>query len=186
MGTITALLLGRAPGEDPELSRALSLVYDDLCRIARRCLWSERPTPTFDADCLVHEAYLRLVAHDRTQWRNRRHLFAVAVRIMRRILVDRARARQTVKRGPADRLTSLEGKEIGAGRGRVEILALEDALTDLQRYDEDLARLVELRFFGGLTNGEVADQFGVTKMTVIRRWRLARAWLERYLENRQS
>ena len=186
MGTITAMLVGQAPDNHHALANALPHVYNDLLRIANRYLQCEKWTPTFDADCLVHETYLRLVTHERTRWKNRRHLLAVSSRIMRRLLVDRARARQAIKRGAGDRLTTFEGKEIDAGRRRMDLLDLEDALTDLQRYDQELAQLVELRYFGGLSNNELAIQFGVTSMTIIRKWRLARAWLERYLNNKNA
>ncbi|MEM8930330.1 MAG: ECF-type sigma factor, partial [Acidobacteriota bacterium] len=171
-------------GDDGALAEAIASVHEDLRRIASRCLSREPSTPTFDAESLAQETFLRLVAHDRTAWQNRRQLFAVAVRIMRRILVDRARAKRSTKRGAGAHATTFDGNAI-AGPGRsLDVRALDDALVDLARHDEMLAELVELRFFGGLSNGEIAELQGVTSMTVIRRWRLARAWLERYLSRR--
>ncbi|MCG8459878.1 MAG: ECF-type sigma factor [Holophagales bacterium] len=184
-GKITALLMRHGHGDDRALADALAAVYGDLRRIAGRLLANERPTPTFDEESLVQEAYVRLVRHDRTRWSNRRHLFAIATRIMRRILVDRARARHVAKRGGGEaRTTTFDGKELARTERGIEVLALDDALADLASHDESLAQLVELRFFGGLSNGEIAELQGVTSMTVIRRWRLARAWLERYLSRR--
>lgn len=185
-GTITALLVRHGQGDDQALAEALTAVYGRLQRIASRCLASERPTPTFDEEALVHEAYLRLARHDRTLWANRGHLFAVAARIMRRILVDRARAKKYAKRAALKEDSGFETDSLPSPRRPLDALELDDALTDLARYDERLARLVELRFFGGLTNLEIAEAEGVVPMTVIRRWRLARAWLERYLRNRPS
>ncbi len=185
-GTVTALLVKHGLGDDQALAEALTAVYGRLQYIASRCLANERPTPTFDEEALVHEAYLRLARHDRTRWANRGHLFAVAARIMRRILVDRARAKGYAKRAALKEDSNFEPDSL-PGHGRpLEALELDDALTDLARYDENLARLVELRFFGGLTNREIAEAEGVVPMTVIRRWRLARAWLERYLRNRPT
>lgn len=186
-GTITEILTRRGRDAESALTEAIAHVYADLRRIAGRLMRHERHSPTFDAETLVHEAYLRLARQDRTDWRNRDHLFAVAARIMRRLLVDRARLRATVKRGGDQRraTTTLEGKA-GAMRGgvspdrRVDVLALDEALERLRAKDPRLAQLVELRFFGGMSNPEIAAIQQVTTMTVIRRWRLARAWLHRH------
>lgn len=181
-GTITRAFLRERPDTDVALGDAVAAAYNDLRRIAGRLMLNERRSPTFDTTALIHEVYLRLVAQDRTRWRNRRHLFAVAARIMRRTLVDRARRRLAAKRGGGRiEITTLAGKQIAADNGRLDVLALEDALADLARHDGNLAQIVELRFFGGLTNPEIAEMQAVTTMTVIRRWRLARAWLQRRL-----
>lgn len=182
-GTITELLTKWQRGHDTALAAAVSAVYQDLRRIASRRLLYEHRTPTLDTTTLVHEAYLRLARQDRTAWKNRGHFLAVAARIMRRILVDRARAKRYAKRGAV--LTTLDGEAILPGRP-LDVLALHDALTDLARFDEGLAALVEMRFFGGLTNAEIGESLGVTPLTIIRRWRLARAWLQRYLTTRET
>ncbi len=153
-------------------------IYQDLQRIAGRLLSNEQRTPSLDTGALVHEAFLKLARQHRTEWQNRGHLFAVAARIMRRLLVDGARRRAFAKRGGGRvRLTTLGGKEIAAAAPGIDVLDLDDALVDLQKHDRQLAQLVELRFFGGSNNQEIAEIQGVTPMTVIRRWRLARAWL---------
>lgn len=181
-GTITRILTRHRQGEDTALADAITAVYEDLQRIASRHLANERRSPTFDTESLVHEAYLRLEKQDRTEWRNRRHFFAIAVQIMRRILVDRARRRGYEKRGGGNaRNTTLDGKELAGTERGLDVQALDDALADLNQHDPSLAQIVEFRFFGGLTNPEIAELQGVTSMTVIRRWRLARAWLQRYL-----
>ena len=185
-GTVTAILIRHGQGDDQALAEALATVYSDLRRMAGRCLIGEVPTPTFDEGALVHEAFVRLVRQDRTCWRNRRHLFAIASRVMRRILVDRARARLAVKRGGnlAAR-ASLDSARLAEPGRPLGVVALDDALRDLSQHDATLAQLVELRFFAGLNNAQIGQVQGVTPMTVIRRWRLARAWLECYLSGRQ-
>ena len=180
-GTVTRILKRFDAGEDGALGEAILVVYEDLRRIGARHLRSERRTPTFDTESLVHEVYLQLVKQDRTHWQNRHHLFAVAARMMRRTLVDRARSRLVAKRGAGARPTTLDDEELVSGSRRLEVTALDDALVDLETYDPTLAQLVELRFFGGMTNDEIGAVQGVTSMTVIRRWRLAKAWLHRYL-----
>jgi RNA polymerase sigma factor (TIGR02999 family) len=181
-GTITRILLRHQGSPDTALAEAITAVYADLQRIAGRQLAHERRSPTFDTESLIHEVYLRLVDQDRTAWRNRGHFFAIAARIMRRILVDRARRRDSAKHGGgAVHSTILEDHALPSAVQGLDVLALNDALADLKRHDERLAQIVELRFFGGLTNPEIATIQDVTSMTVIRRWRLARAWLQRYL-----
>ena len=181
-GTITQILGRIHRGDDEALAQAVTAVYQDLQVIASRRLAGERRTPTFDTESLIHEVYLRLAGQDRTQWQNRQHFFAIATRIMRRILVDRARRRGFAKRGGGQaKITTLEDKDLPDGRRELEVVTLDDALTDLARHDDRLAQIIELRFFGGLTNPEIAAIQGVTSMTIIRRWRLARAWLHRYL-----
>ena len=181
-GTITQILGRVHRGDDEALAQAVTAVYHDLQIIASRRLAGERRTPTFDTESLIHEVYLRLAGQDRTQWQNRQHFFAIATRIMRRILVDRARRRGFAKHGGQAKITTLEHEDLPGGRRELEVVALDDALTDLARHDPRLAQIVELRFFGGLTNPEIASIQGVTSMTIIRRWRLARAWLHRYLD----
>jgi RNA polymerase sigma factor (TIGR02999 family) len=174
--------LRHGEGDDRALSDALTAVYGDLQRIARRFMARECPTPTFDEEALVHEAYLRLARQSRTRWRNRKHLFAIAARIMRRILVDRARARQFAKRSALQKVSEPGVEQLTSRERPFDVLALDDALRDLARYDGRLASLIELRYFGGLTNREIAELHGVVPITIARRWRLARAWLHRYLD----
>lgn len=184
-GTVTRLLIHWQQGSDEALAAAITAVYDELRRIASRRLLAEHKTPTLDTETLVHEAYLRLSRQDRTIWKNRGHFLAVAARIMRRILVDRARSRRYVKRGGGAVPTTLDGKHAIVEGQPLDVLALHDALADLVKEDEGLAKLVEMRFFAGLTNVEIGEVLGVTPLTVTRRWRLARAWLHRYLTARE-
>ena len=186
-GTITRILTRQGRERDTALAEAVAVVYDDLRAIAGRHMAAERRRPTFDTESLIHEVYVRLVRQDRTVWRSRSHLFSIASRMMRRILVDRARRRGYAKRGGGQaHTTTLDGKELPAEERRIEVLALEDALADLERHDARLARIVEQRFYGGLTNREIATLEGVTPMTVIRDWRLARAFLQRHLTRRST
>lgn len=186
VGTVTGILRRRDPATDTDLADAVEVIYHDLRRIACRLMASEPQRPTFDPESLTHEVYLRLVGQDRTRWRNRGHLFAVAARIMRRVLVDRARHRDYAKHGGHLRITTLDDNELVSAPRRLDVRALDDALAGLEVHDRRLAQLVELRFFGGLTNPEIAEVQGVTTMTIIRRWRLARAWLHRQLRPRSA
>lgn len=181
-GTVTRLLYRHRQGDSQALAEAISVIYSNLQQIARRLMAGEKYTPTFDADSLAQEAYLLLMRQERAEWHNRGQLFAIAARIMRRILVDRARGRRYAKRGGGyARTTTLDGKELSIRERGLDVEMLDDALTDLWRQEAELAQVVELRFFGGLKNKEIAEIQGVTTMTIIRRWRLARSWLKNYL-----
>lgn len=174
----TRLLLEACQGQRAALEALLPLVYDELRRIAVQRLRGERREHTLQPTELVHEAFLRMVDQTRVQWQNRAHFCAVAAKMMRRILVDHARRRAAEKRGAGRRsLPLLETVQLAQGRNPVDIVALDDLLKELARLHERHARVVELRFFGGLTVEETAHALDVSPATVKNDWRTARAWL---------
>jgi RNA polymerase sigma factor (TIGR02999 family) len=177
---VTELLSAWRGGEGAPAERLLALVYSELKRIAHRQLRRERPEHTLQTTALVHEAYLRLVDQTRAGWRDRGHFFAVASTQMRRVLVDYARARLAAKRDH-DRVTLTAAAEAGGGAGAFEVLDLDRALTRLTDLYPRQARVVELRYFGGLEIAEIAEVLGVTDRTIRRDWTFARAWLAREL-----
>lgn len=178
---VTALLLAWSDGDEAARGRLIDAVYDELRRVARGHLRRERDNHSLAPTALVHEAYLKLIDQRHAKWQNRAHFFAIAARIMRRILVDHARSRRAVKRGAP--LTVLWDDVADAGGGiDVDILALDAAMEKLARLDERQTRLVELRFFAGLTVDETAAALDVAPITVKRDWALARAWLFRELQ----
>lgn len=178
---ITGLLREGARGEEGALGRLLPLVYDDLRAIAHRRLRSEREGHTLNTTALVHEAYVRLVDQTRVQWRDRAHFFGVAAEAMRRILVDYARRRAAEKRGAGQDPLPLDDVEIAVAERADQLVALDAALARLEAIDERLARVVLYRFFGGLSEEEIAELVGVTPRTVRRDWVKARGWLYREL-----
>ena len=179
---VTQWLINWRNGNQEALAHMLPLVYDELRRLAKRYLQRERPNHTLQATALVHEAYLRLVDQRLAQWQNRAHFFGVAAQVMRRILVDHARNQQADKRGGGAAKLSLDDA-VGLVEAReVDLVALDDALTTLATLDERQSRIVELRFFGGLTVEEVAEVVGISPATVKRDWSMARAWLYRALQ----
>jgi RNA polymerase sigma factor (TIGR02999 family) len=151
-------------------------MYDELRRLAHHYMRRERPGHTLQTTALVNEAYVRLAGVDRTPARDRAHVFALAATMMRRILVDHARAHARDKRGGGVSVTSLDGIDIGPGSG-VDVVALDEALERLARMDPQQAKIVELRFFGGLTIAETAEELGISAGTVKRDWAIAKAWL---------
>jgi RNA polymerase sigma factor (TIGR02999 family) len=172
--------------EDGDVSDLLPLVYDELRRLARRYMARERPGQSLQPTALVHEAYLRLLKEKRQPWRNRSHFFAIAANSMRQILVERARARAAAKRG-GSRVRVTMGEDIAAvGQSSVDLLALDEALEKFAAMDPQLARIVELRFFGGLSIEETAEAIDVSPATVKRSWNVARAWLKRELSEDSS
>jgi RNA polymerase sigma-70 factor (ECF subfamily) len=175
--TETQLLLAWSAGDRQALDRMLPLVYDELHRLASGYLSRERADHTLQPTALVHEAYLRLINQHDVDWRNRAQFLGVAAGLMRRILVNHARDRAAAKR-PGDReRVSLSLVEVPSGGPDVDVIALEDALERLAALDERKARVVELRFFGGLTTDEVAEVLGISRATVEREWSFSRAWL---------
>ena len=177
---ITAALLALEHGGPAANDRLANLVYDALRAIAHRQLQSERPGHTLQTTGLVHEAYLKLVDQDRARWTDRAQFFALAARAMRRILVDYARRHRALRRGGQLRIQSLDETDAGAvpaAQRADELIALDEALTRLQALDERLSRVVECRFFAGLTEAETAEVLGVTPRTVARDWVKARGWL---------
>lgn len=171
----------------------MPLVYDELRRIAARYVSRERPGQTLQATALVNEAYVRLAAERPRQFQNRTHFLAIAALSMRQILIQRARARRAAKRGGAPLRITLDDMNLASARGGsagalnqpgdIDILALDEALNRLATIDPELARIVELRFFGGLTVEETAEAVGSSPATVKRHWAMARAWLKRALDS---
>ena len=179
---VTGLLLAWRTGDDDALARLTPLVYDELHRLAHRYMRGEQTGHPLQTTALVNEAYLKLVDSRRVGWQNRAHFFAVAAQLMRRILVDVARRQRFQKRGGDWRQVSLpDGLELAAPLD-TDIVAVDDALQELARLDPRKARVVELRFFGGLSLEETAAALSVSTDTVGRDWRAARAWLSRELQ----
>lgn len=174
---VTQLLLAWGQGDASALERLMPVVYDELKRLAHRHMGGERENHVLQTTALVNEAYLRLIDSSRVHWQNRAHFFAVSSQLMRRVLVDLARARDREKRGGGHIQVSLNESVVGADERRADLIALDDALNALAATDERASRVVEMRFFGGLENDEVAEAIGVSVETVKRDWRWARAWL---------
>ena len=180
--TITKLLQQWSDGDRDVLDQLLPLVYDELHRQAARYLRRERPGHTLQTTALIHEAYLKLIDQRAVHWQSRTHFFAIAAQLMRRILVDHARTKHREKRGGnAERLT-LDEAALGAGAEQsVDLLALDEALTRLAALDEQQARVVELRYFSGLSLEETAAALHISRATTARTWNMAKAWLHREL-----
>ena len=178
---ITRLLVAHREGDREALGRLLPLVYADLRRLARRQLVGRRSGHTLNTTGLVHEAYLKLVDARRTAWDDRGHFFAVAAMAMRQIIVDHARSYSALKRGGSQPIRSLEGIEIAVQEQADAIVELDQALGRLGELDERLPRVVECRYFAGFTSEETAEALGVSKKTVDRDWKRARAWLRQAL-----
>lgn len=181
---ITQLLHRWRAGDATALDDLIAAIYTELHRLARIYLRRERSHHTLQTTALVNEAYLRLVRQDRVEWQSREHFLGIAAQAMRRILVDYARSRQYGKRGgPHRQLVPLEDAAVFAPERSPAILALDEALDRLAAFDERKARVVELRYFGGLTVEEAARLLEVSPATVMRDWSLAKAWLQRELES---
>lgn len=178
---VTQLLLEWRRGDESALERLIPLVYRDLRTLARRCLRGERPGQTLQTTGLVHEAYLRLVRSNRVQWRDRDHFFAVATQLMRRALVDEARKRRFQKRGGDAVRVALDEANVATPERHVDLLALDQALDRLTLFAPRKGRVVEMRFFGGLTIEETGAVLGVSNDIVKREWRTAKLWLLRAL-----
>jgi len=184
MTDLTPILERAGRGDARAAAELLPLVYAELRRLAARKLAHETSDQTLDATALVHEAYLRLVGgEDRPRWDGRGHFFAAAAEAMRRILIDRARRRAARKRGGGGHRLDLDANE-PADRGRSDdLLALDDALTELERHDAPAAQLVKLRYFAGLTHQQAAEALGLGRRAADRLWALARAWLYQQLND---
>jgi RNA polymerase sigma factor (TIGR02999 family) len=176
---VTQILREVSGGNREAPARLMPLVYDELRRLADHYLRRERPDHTLQPTALVHEAYLRLIDQTRVDWQNRAHFFGVAAQLMRRILVDHARRHQASKRGGfGQKLTLDEAVDYSQTRD-VDLVKLDDALTALAKFDARQSRVVELRFFGGLTIEETAEAIGISPATVKVDWSMAKAWLRR-------
>ena len=178
---VASLVDGARQGDEQALATLVPLVYDELRRLAASYLRRERPGQTLQATALVHDAYLRLLQDSQLSWQNRAHFFGIAARSMRQILIERARARHAAKRGGDRVRVTFDPDLIVGAREPIDFEALDDALTRLAALDPDLARVVEVRFFGGLSIEETAEAMAISPATVKRRWTLAKAWLARDL-----
>ena len=180
--SVSQLLQRWSEGDQGALDQLTPLVYDELRRMARRYMRQQPAGHTLQTTALIHEAYLRLVGQQEKQWENRAHFFAVAAQAMRHILVDHARARKMAKRGRDARQVSLDEALVIGPEGGDDLVALNDALEALAKLDRRQSQIVELRFFGGLTEEEIGEVLKVSSRTVRSDWRLARSWLLRDLD----
>ena len=176
-GQITTLLRSAASGDRDNVDALMAAIYADMRRIAEKHLRAERADHTLQPTALVHEAYLKLINQRGTDWKDRAHFFAIASRIIRRILVDHARQKKAAKRGAGQERVSLEDAEMNLGNRDVDLMALDEALNDLAQLDAQQAKVVEMRFFGGLTLAEIAEALNMGRRSVDRSWSAARAWL---------
>ena len=179
---ITQLLINWRNGDKAALDQLMPIVYEELRRLARGFMGRERNNHTLQTSALINEAYLKLVDQDETNWQNRAHFFAVAAQIMRHILVDHARSYGYEKRGAGAQRVSLDDAKVFSEERAGELVALDEALTDLAAVDPRKSRLVELRFFGGLNIDETAEVMNLSPTTVQREWRAAKAWLQRFIK----
>jgi RNA polymerase sigma factor (TIGR02999 family) len=179
--TVAQLVESARRGDEQALSALMPLVYDELRRLAASYMRRERPGQTLQATALVHDAYIRLMQDSKLSWQNRSHFFGIAARAMRQILVERARARHAVKRGGSRVRVTLDAGLLATEAPAIDLEALDEALTRLEALDAELARVVEVRFFGGLSIEEAAETLDVSPATVKRRWTVAKAWLAREL-----
>lgn len=179
---VTELLVRWRGGDREALDSLLPLVYDELRRIARHYLQGERTGHTLQSTALVNEAYVRLVAQDFPEWQNRAHFFAVAAQLMRQILVDYARSHRAAKRGGDLCKVTLNEAEDLPFTADVDVIALDEALKELAQMDQQQSRVVELKFFAGLSSEDTAEVLGISPSTVKRDWITARAWLYRELD----
>jgi len=181
-GSVTGLLLAWGQGDDVALERLVPLVERELHRIARRCMAGERAGHSLQATALVNEAYLRLVDAQHVNWQDRAHFLAMSARLMRRILVDSARAKGYQKRGGDAVKVTLDEALVPAAERAIDVVRLNDALEALATFDERKSRVVEMRFFGGLSVDETASVLKCSPDTVMRDWKLAKAWLLKELK----
>ena len=183
---VTALLNKLASGDQQAAAQLVPLVYDELRRLAVCRLRRERPDHTLQATALVHEAYLKLAEQRNAKWQNRAQFFAIASQVMRRILVDYARTRQRSRRGGKQQKLALDEVVLVSPERTDEVLAVNESLSKLERLDPRQSRIVELRYFGGLTIEEIADVVGVTSKTVARELKVAKAWLYGHLNQEHT
>lgn len=176
---VTQLLIAWSSGDQAARDRLMSVVYEELHRLARRYMRRESPGHTLQTSALVNEAFLRLVDQRNVHWQNRAHFFGIAAQMMRRILVDYARSRSYAKRGGGERALPLDEGLIVSEERSAEVVAVHEALEELAKFDPRKSQIVELRFFGGLTIEETAEVLGVSPGTVMSDWTMAKAWLRR-------
>ena len=183
---VTRLLLQVSDGNRAAVDELTPLVYQELKRIASGQLRGERPGHTLQATALVHEAYLKLIDQREVSWQNRAHFFGVAAQLMRRVLMDYAKSKHRLKRGGDVHKTSLDEALVVAEDRASDLIIIDEALTRLEALDARQARVVELRFFGGLSVEETAEAMGISAPTVKREWAMARAWLHREMQSAMS
>ena len=184
--TVTGLLLQWGQGDEAALERLIPLVYRELHQIARRCMAGERADHSLQATALVNEAYVRLVDAQDVAWHDRAHFLAVSAQVMRHILVDHARAKRAQKRGGDALEVAFDEALTVTSEPAQDFVALDDALEALAAFDERKSRVIELRFFGGLSVEETASVLNVSPDTVMRDWRLAKAWLQREMRGESA
>ena len=180
---VTQLLQAWSDGNQDALAELTPLIYAELHRLARRYMAQERPGHLLQTTALVNEAWIRLIDWQKSEWQNRAHFFGVAASLMRKILVTEARRRRRLKRGGEGLQVSLSEADLVAHGKPLDLVALDDALNALAEFDERKSRIVELRFFGGLSVAETAEALRISERTVAREWELARSWLYRQLSN---
>jgi RNA polymerase sigma-70 factor (ECF subfamily) len=183
---VTQLLVAWSNGNQAARDRLISVVYEELHRLARRYMRRESPGHTLQTSALMNEAFVRLVDQKNVQWQNRAHFFGLAAQMMRRILVDYARRRNYSKRGGGVRALSLDEALIVSNERSAEVVAIHEALEELAKFDARKGQIVELRFFGGLSVDETAEVLGVSPGTVMRDWTLAKAWLHKEMSSEAS
>jgi RNA polymerase sigma-70 factor, ECF subfamily len=183
---VTQLLIAWSNGDRAALDKLMPLVYEELRRRARQYMSRQQPGHTLQTTALIHEAFLKLVNQPEKRWQNRAHFLGVAAQAMRHILIDYARSRECAKRGGAGHLVSLEEGAVVSVERAAELVALDDALSRLKDIDPRKTRVVEMRYFGGLTVEEISEVLKVSPDTVMRDWRLARTWLRRELSGGES
>jgi RNA polymerase sigma factor (TIGR02999 family) len=182
---VTQMLHDWSHGDREVLDKLVPVVYEELRRQATRYLKRERPGHTLQTTALIHEAYIRLIDQKNVHWQNRAHFYAIAAQLMRRILVDHARSRQAAKRGGSDIKLPLEEAMIVSEGREIDLVALDEALERLAAIDPQQSRVVELKFFSGMSVEETAEVLGVSTRTVKRDWNVAKAWLRRQISEGQ-
>jgi RNA polymerase sigma-70 factor, ECF subfamily len=178
---ITRLLLAWGQGDQAAFDELMPLVYDQLRKLAKNYMRQQRPGHTLQTTALVNEAYLKLIDSSRVNWQNRTHFFAISAQLMRRVLVDFARAKNSLKRGGERIQVTLDEKIEVPTEKPLDLVALDEALQTLAKMNERQAKIVELRYFGGLSEEEIAETLGISYRTVRRDWNIAKAWLYREL-----
>ena len=185
-GEVTQLLIDWSNGSHDALEQLFPLVYEELRRLAHRYMSRERPGHSLQTTAVVHEAYLRLIDQNHVQWQNRAHFFAIAAQMMRRILITHAQSHAYAKRGGGALKVSLDEAAVLSQERAGELLALDEALQSLTTIDPRRSQVVELRFFGGLSNEEIAEVLKISPNTVTRDWNVAKAWLYREMSKEQQ
>jgi RNA polymerase sigma-70 factor (ECF subfamily) len=183
---VTQLLKAWSDGDDAALAQLTPLVYDELHRMAQRCMAREQPGHTLQTSALVNEAFLRLVDVHQVSWQNRAHFFAISARMMRRILTDFARSRHYLKRGGDARYVTFDEALVVCRQPDTDIVAIDEALSRLASLDARKGKVVELRFFGGLSVEETAEAMNISPETVMRDWKFAKMWLRRALSGEDA